>query len=146
MGWWKRAIGKEPISSKIIGIYSKRKENNLDYYERAGLSEKIRESYLTWNNIDSQILVHKYQTDAYRIEFKSIKTVNTLYSYSSPRAENISHSYHLFEICAPLGDLGTSLVYHLKDLNNIHLRIMLTANSEKATLKYSDGTEVEYLK
>ena len=143
MGWWKKMIGNEPIESHIIGNYTKRKENNLDFYGDIELSEDSKNKYLSKRNIKSQIIAHKYSTDAYRIEFKS--EMKYVFSFFGNVPSYHPRSY-LFDVVAPLEQVRDLVRFQLSDLKNRKSGIILLANSNFAILSLSKDDGVEYYK
>ncbi|MGJ8745795.1 hypothetical protein [Polaribacter sp.] len=143
MGYWNRLIGKEPIESQIIGIYSKRKEQSIEFYERSIKTEKDREKYKSKRLINSKIVALKYSTSNYKIKISSeIRYANSFFgnfAIDNPRD-------YLFDVVAPLEAVGDLVKFQLSDIKNNEHGIILLANSNIAILSLSKNDSVEYFK
>lgn len=149
MGYWNRLIGKEPISSYTIGVYSKRKEQNIEWYESESRikTEKDREKYKSKRLIDSKIVAFKYSNNKYKIKISSNVYETLDFSFFGPSTYATNNPrYYIFDVVAPLEAVGDLVKVQLSDLKNNKHGIILLANSNMAILSLSENDCVEYFK
>ncbi|TXD48682.1 hypothetical protein [Polaribacter sp. IC073] len=141
MGYWNRMIGREPVDSQLVGVYTKRKESNLKFYKNRDLTKNEINLYSSKREIKSKIIAHKYATGSYKIQISS--EVEYCSSFFGSFAIFHPRSY-LLDVVAPLEDIGGLVKFQLSDLKINKFGIVLLANSNIAILSLSKNDSVEY--
>lgn len=116
MGFFKRMIGNEPISSELLGKYN-----------RKNAMEKIE-------YFDSEIYLHKYSTNAIRIEIISVE--NNLHSFFG-QLGNKKIEKMIFELQSYPEIDETKQVYKLTHFKSKTSNITLMIHDNSASLIFS---------
>ena len=116
MGFLKRLIGSEPTSSELLGKYN-----------RKNIMEKVE-------YFDSEIYLHKYSTNAIRIEIISVE--NKIFSFFG-QLGNKKIEKMIFELQSYPEIDETKQVYRLTHFKSKTSNIALMIHSNSASLIFS---------